>query len=259
MDFDDASSLKALDFNRPIRFGINEATPTTSADPPLNLLDEDVLLKLETVNVFPELETPSARPAHFTATQTRTCENDVSTSKPPVASDPPVRLVPRFHFRSDLQASSRFSEAELRTHWTRLVCVALMTGLNFREQVKLLGLDTEMVELDSGLASILGILADSQTKESTEPAPGIEHVDPLYSKPTQDPAVPIPDPAGLSDRSLPYIRIDVEKLDGTTFDTLWSKGEPLIMDHVDRGMRMGWTPDYFIDRFGGEVCGMFAT
>lgn len=163
---------------------------------------------------------------------------------------------PAFHFRPDLQPVSRLTEAELRQHWLALVNFVLegRDAASIIERLKLLGLaeDDEVLEAIKGWATS----ASDRTKDGSSPevlSPG--DIEQLYTKSTHAEAIPIPDPAGLEEHSHKFIRTDFENLDNSRFDMLWAKGEPMVIDNVDKRLKLSWTPDDFIERFGEEPCG----
>lgn len=76
-----------------------------------------------------------------------------------------------------------------------------------------------------------------------------------YTKLTHSTA-PLPDdPADLTADSLKFMRVPYDQLDKARFDIMWSKGEPIVVDGVDKRLKEEWTPDALIERFGEEICG----
>jgi lysine-specific demethylase 3 len=163
---------------------------------------------------------------------------------------------PAFHFRPDLQPVSRFSEAELRQHWLALVNFVLegSDATSIMERLRLLGLaeDDEVLEAIKGWVTSA---SDRTTDDSPTEVLSPGDIERLYTKSTHAEAIPIPDPAGLEEHSHQFIRTDFERLDNSRFDVLWAKGEPMVIDNVDKRLKLSWTPDDFIERFGEEPCG----
>ncbi|WWC85206.1 uncharacterized protein L201_000065 [Kwoniella dendrophila CBS 6074] len=75
-----------------------------------------------------------------------------------------------------------------------------------------------------------------------------------YTKITNPHVEPIPDPAELSEHSREFMLIDDKDLTNAVFDKMWSQGEPIVVDNVDKKLHLGWGPDDFIERFGQEEC-----
>lgn len=158
-----------------------------------------------------------------------------------------------FHFRPDLQPVSRFSEDELREHWLSLTDFVLHSKDGVGERLKVLGLkdaDEETVEsMQSWLARL------EHPPPAAAPPMTDEQVSKLYTKRTHSTAKPIPDPSGLDAKNRDFLFIENKELSHEVFDQLWGKGEPIVVDKVGDGLKMRWTPDEFIERFGHEQCG----
>ncbi|KNE92335.1 hypothetical protein PSTG_14293 [Puccinia striiformis f. sp. tritici PST-78] len=96
---------------------------------------------------------------------------------------------------------------------------------------------------------------------STEQQP-IQHF-PARTTPLEDPP-PYSIPADLlrflyhpeDDSSEPYIKINVHDLeaDPRIFDTLWSAGQMIVVTGMNDRLRLHWTPDYFREKYGEDVC-----
>ncbi|ORY32100.1 hypothetical protein BCR39DRAFT_524154 [Naematelia encephala] len=174
-----------------------------------------------------------------------------------------------FHSRADLQPVSRFEGEELKGDWLGLAELILHGSESLEDRVRILGLR----KAESDLRDALRIDAESaatpqvpQIDKSEEASADVvneeddklnvadELTASLYTKSTNPSIPPVPDPAELEDISLPFMFIPGDKLDNLTFETLWSRGEPLVVDGLAKDMRETWTPDAFIDRFGREPC-----
>ena len=78
----------------------------------------------------------------------------------------------------------------------------------------------------------------------------------LYTTLTHPSAPLPPDPADLHAHSHTFIRIPVNQLDNGTFDALWSRGEPMVVDGINERLKERWDPDGMIEMFGQEECGV---
>lgn len=157
-----------------------------------------------------------------------------------------------FHFRPDLQPVSRFSEEELRQHWISLAEFVLHSEGSVGDRLKLLGLSGADDETVSQMQDWLAKLSYSQRTASSVITE--EEVRKLYTKRTH-PTATVADPAEMEDRSQAFMFVDNKELTLEVFDQLWSKGEPIVVDKVGDELKMSWTPDDFIQRFGKELCG----
>jgi lysine-specific demethylase 3 len=162
---------------------------------------------------------------------------------------------PAFHFRSDLQPVSRFSEKELRVHWLALASFVLedRNPTSTPVHLRLLGVseDDEIIQAIEGWQSTL---AYSPSERDATDVISPEDIERLYTKSTNPTAIPIPDPAGLEENSHSFIRISVSSLDNAQFDVLWGRGEPIVVDDVDKRLKQSWTPDAFIEQYGHDLC-----
>lgn len=183
-----------------------------------------------------------------------------------------------FHIRPDLQPVSRFNVEALKEHWVRLVefvldgadgdvdvGVDLSDAADVEKRTKLLGLGlgAEDTDLAGAVRDWLKIERPARkesgnSKRQINPTPisGESKLDlsRYYTKSTRlDVKTPI-DPAGLQDRSQPFMLVNVDQLDDDLFDTLWSRGEPIVVDNVGKRFKKTWTPETFIARFGKEPC-----
>ena len=159
-----------------------------------------------------------------------------------------------FHFRPDLQPVSRFSEDELRQHWISLAEFVLHSEGSVGERLKLLGLSGADDETVSQMQDWLAKL--SHGNGARVPAMTDEEVRRLYTKRTH-PVASVPDPAEMEDKNQEFIFIPNKQLTLDVFDQLWARGEPIVVDKVGDELKMSWTPDDFIKRFGKELCGEY--
>ncbi|WWC69738.1 uncharacterized protein I206_103681 [Kwoniella pini CBS 10737] len=186
------------------------------------------------------------------------------------------------HHRGCLQPVSRFDEAELKDHWLKLSAIALedLNKGNLDEKLGYIGLNRE----DEGVNSVLdGILKKEEGENEGEngnveeedliaPLP-MENIDEKqdkneiseedsgeeglwkYTKITNPEAKLIDDPAGLKEINREFIFVKNEnKLNNLLFDKIWSKGEPIVVNHVDKKLNLSWKPNDFIEKFGEEQC-----
>jgi hypothetical protein len=157
-----------------------------------------------------------------------------------------------FHFRPDLQPVSRFSEDELRQHWISLAEFVLHSEGSVGDRLKVLGLsgadDDTVSQMQDWLAKL------SHNQRATPLVMSEEEIANLYTKRTHPSAI-IADPAEMEERSHKFMFIQNERLTLDVFDQLWGRGEPIVVDKVGDGLKMSWTPDDFIKRFGSELCG----
>jgi lysine-specific demethylase 3 len=161
-----------------------------------------------------------------------------------------------FHFRPDLQPVSRFSEDELREHWLSLTEFVLHSKDGVGERLKVLGLKDADEEIVESMQSWLARL--EHPPPAAAPPLTNEQVSQLYTKRTHPTATPILDPSGLEAKNREFLFIENQDLTHEVFDQLWSRGEPIVVDKVGDGLKMRWTPDDFIERFGREKCGKLA-
>ena len=176
----------------------------------------------------------------------------VAHNNPPLEKGQPKPLA--FHFRSDLQPVSRLSAEEWRQHWLGLADFVLEGDQSEEEKLALLGLNEDADELLRSTKE--WNLTTKYLVKKSEDDKGLspEETEKVYTKLTH-PTAPLPvDPAGLQEHSRRFMRIDVKDLDNDKFDTLWSRGEPLVVTGVGDRFKLSWTPDDFIERFGSEMC-----
>ena len=161
---------------------------------------------------------------------------------------------PAFHFRSDLQPVSRFSEEELRGHWSSLAEFVLNADGSVGERLKLLGLSSAGEQVVSMMQDWVASRPAPSTPDTSTWTLKLDEVDKLYMTKTHPTADRIPDPAGLEDHSRPFLYIDMAQLSLNAFDQLWARVEPIVVDRVGEKLKMSWTPDDFIQKFGEETC-----
>ena len=160
----------------------------------------------------------------------------------------------QFHVRSDLQPVSSFSADELREHWLALVACVMDDVESTEDRIRLLRVENEDAEL-RGMVENWSSNNDQRKKESNiEPALSDNEITELYQKSTNPSADDIADPANLAHLSLPFMFITAERLNHETFDLLWTRGEPIVVDGVGQRFKHTWTPDTLIERFGSEPC-----
>jgi hypothetical protein len=97
--------------------------------------------------------------------------------------------------------------------------------------------------------------ASISTQDASDQAANVDFAS-FYTQATHPTAPLPPDPASLHAESHPFMRIHVDKLDNSTFDALWGKGEPMVVDGIDHRLKEKWDPDGMIDMFGDERCGV---
>lgn len=159
------------------------------------------------------------------------------------------------HWRPDLQPVSRFSEEELKTHWLALADFAIKGDGARVDWQQLFGYsDEDGVKLVEEIERFRAEHSGSLAREDKSGMP-LSDIQAMYTSLTHSTA-PLPsDPAGLADRSHKFMKIDVDQLDNATFDHIWSRGEPIVVDEVGKRLKMEWTPDEMIAKFGDEACG----
>lgn len=197
-------------------------------------------------------------PRRRAASKRSAIESHTPDPRPPTTTP----KVHHHHTRSNLQPVSRFPDVELRENWESLVDFVLNGTGPVEERLSILGLDRADKEVDQDLLKSLSEMMAAQDPEEAvngAPDPTVltdEEVAKFYTKHTKDPAcvMPIPDPAGLENLSLPFIFIKDSELDNGKFDILWGKGEPIVVDGVGQKFKLDWTPDTFIEEYGSEPC-----
>lgn len=170
-------------------------------------------------------------------------------SELPIVNRPP-RQRKYFHLRGDLQPTSRFTREELESNWLALVNYVLEPGDDFtiEERIASLGLEDEEEELSSAVRQ--WFTSQPAASPSSDEAMSEDDVRALYDASKEQPSVP--DASGVT--PLPYMFIDVDKLHNATFNQLWARGEPIVVDNVGKRLKEDWSPETFIERFGHEKC-----
>lgn len=172
---------------------------------------------------------------------------------PPEAPEIPYRVFP-FHFRGDLHAVSRLSEAELREAWVPLAALAIDDASSTSDYLRLMGLGATALDQDSLKELDDRVFAPHPAASAASTPLTTAQVDALYTNLTHA-TVPLPlDPAGLAEQNRPFMRLAVTDLSDEVFSQLWTKGEPLVIDNVGSRLTMAWNPTTFVDRFGHEKC-----
>ncbi|ORX39603.1 hypothetical protein BD324DRAFT_614310 [Kockovaella imperatae] len=158
---------------------------------------------------------------------------------------------PNFHFRPDLQPVSRFSESELRSHWLAFADFILEGGGGVGERLEALGLQKAGESAVDAIQEWM-TLRPPQSMTIGDPPMTDEQISALYTTSSKSTAEKIPDPADLGEESRAFMKIDNEDLTNSVFDTLWRRGEPILVDKVGDKLKMSWGPDDFIARFGNQ-------
>jgi len=159
------------------------------------------------------------------------------------------------HSRESLQAVSRFSADELKTNWTALVNFVLEPSedIDVEERLRYLGVEESETEL-AGLVRewFESHKGKGKQKRATRSRPPLSEaeIEMLYDASKTLPREP--DPAELN--SHPFMYVESERLDNDLFDQLWSRGEPLVVNNLLHKLKLEWTPDAFIRRFGPDRC-----
>ncbi|BEJ16184.1 hypothetical protein CspHIS471_0507890 [Cutaneotrichosporon sp. HIS471] len=163
------------------------------------------------------------------------------------------KLKQQMHFRGDLMAASRLSADELRADFLALIDFVLEPGasdLDVEARVASLALGDEETELADGVREYLSHASPGLA--STKPPLSDAEVQALYDASTT--LSQPPDPTDIP--PLPFMYIDGDRLDSLAggFDSLWGRGEPMVVDNLLKRLQMQWTPDSFIRRFKDEQC-----
>ncbi|ODQ50522.1 Clavaminate synthase-like protein [Saitoella complicata NRRL Y-17804] len=59
---------------------------------------------------------------------------------------------------------------------------------------------------------------------------------------------------GETDESLPFVGERWDNVSEGEFQKLWRRGEPLVLSGCLERMEIQWTPEYFIEHYGGQNC-----
>jgi hypothetical protein len=143
------------------------------------------------------------------------------------------------------------SEEELRMHWMGLAESGVkgdMAKAHWADLFGYTGADAAKFEDDIERIRTLHTSSDDgHGKEAFDSSS-------YYTNPSQSEPFPA-DPAGLTKESHPFIKAHIEDLNNETFDKLWAKGEPMVVDGLDQKFRTQWAPEDMVANFGEDVCG----
>lgn len=135
----------------------------------------------------------------------------------------PDAVRPSCRHKTHLQAASRFSEANLRSHLKVLE--------------RYVGERIQCADEDGYMPDPLMALLTTRTH----------------------PSQPLPkDPAGLQHRSRRFVLISKGQLDDAMYEYLGARGDPFVVDDVWDLAGQAWNPDVMINLFGDQPCGKFA-
>jgi len=193
-------------------------------------------------------QVPVLEPRHRPATY--------RVAAPPAPTATP-RKAPNFHVRPDLIPVTRFHAKDLEEHWYKLAAFVLDGTGSLEERMK--WFYPAHVEVDSTLfEKVQQYIEKHPTTFPSGPISTLtdEETSKYYVKTTNPDVEPIMDPAGLKDKSHPFMFVPAAELDNEVFDRLWARGEPIVVDKVGERFKQAWTPDTFIERFGEEGCCM---
>jgi hypothetical protein len=171
----------------------------------------------------------------------------------PIAPAAPPKK--NFHVRPDLIPVTRFHAKDLEEHWYKLAAFVLDGTGSLEERMK--WFYPAHVEVDNDLSEkVQQYIEKHPTTFPSGPMSTLtdEEMSKYYAKTTNPDVEPIPDPAGLGNKSHPFMFVPAAELDGNLFDRLWARGEPIVVDKVGERFKKIWTPDTFIERFGKEEC-----
>jgi hypothetical protein len=160
-----------------------------------------------------------------------------------------------FHVRPDLIPVTRFHATELEEHWYKLVAFVLDGTGSLEDRMK--WFYPAHVEVEKGISEkVKDYIERYPTTFPSGPSATLaeEEKSKYYVKTTNPGIEPIPDPAGLRDKSHPFMFVQATELDNELFDRLWARGEPIVVEKVGDKFKQTWTPDTFIERFGEEGC-----
>jgi hypothetical protein len=180
------------------------------------------------------------------------------TSYRAAAPIPPTstpRKAPNFHVRPDLIPVTRFHAKDLEEHWYKLAAFVLDGTGSLEERMR--WFYPAHVEVDDALSEkVQQYIEKHPTTFPSGPVSTLtdEEMSKYYVKTTNPSVEPIADPAGLGDKSHPFMFVQASQLDNELFDPLWARGEPIVVDKVGERFKKVWTPDTFIERFGQEEC-----
>ncbi|KAL7422076.1 hypothetical protein Q5752_002719 [Cryptotrichosporon argae] len=178
----------------------------------------------------------------------------------PAESDMPVDMIGHgrgrgsaqffAHVRPDLQATSRFSTADLEAHWLGLVDYVMDLPGALQDHLAAVGMSSEHLEQ---ISPDLAAAVQAHHRPPAPDTPAQPDLEKLYTTRTHAEAV-IADPAGLEAHARAFMRLSTNQLDNATFDAIWARGEPLVVDDIAERFKQPWTPETFIERFGEQQC-----
>jgi hypothetical protein len=192
----------------------------------------------------PIAQVPVLEPRHRPATY--------RAAAPIAPAAPPKK---NFHVRPDLIPVTRFHAKDLEEHWYKLAAFVLDGTGSLEERMK--WFYPAHVEVDNELSEkVQQYIEKHPTTFPSGPISTLtdEEMSKYYVKTTNPTVQLIEDPAGLGDKSHPFMFVQASELDNTLFDRLWARGEPIVVDKVGERFKKIWTPDTFIERFGEEAC-----
>jgi hypothetical protein len=210
--------------------------------------DNAIPLTANTPTTDPIAQIPALEPRHRPATY---------RAAAPISPTVTPRKAPNFHVRPDLIPVTRFHAKDLEEHWYKLAAFVLDGTGSLKERMK--WFYPAHVEVDSNLSEKAQQYIDKHpTTFPCGPKSELtdEEMSKYYVKTTNPSVEPIADPAGLRDKSHPFMFVQASELDNELFDRLWARGEPIVVDKVGERFKKVWTPDTFIERFGDEGCCM---
>jgi hypothetical protein len=208
--------------------------------------DDTLPLSTNPSSTDPIAQVPVLEPRHRPATY--------RAAAPIAPAAPPKK---NFHVRPDLIPVTRFHAKDLEEHWYKLAAFVLDGTGSLEERMK--WFYPAHVEVDSTLSEkVQQYIEKHPTTFPSGPISTLtdEEMSKYYVKTTNPTVEPIEDPAGLRDKSHPFMFLQASELDNTLFDRLWARGEPIVVDKVGERFKKIWTPDTFIERFGKEDCCM---
>jgi hypothetical protein len=210
--------------------------------------DKAIPLTANPSTADPIAQVPALEPRHRPATYR------AAAPIPPTAIP---RKAPNFHVRPDLIPVTRFHAKDLEEHWYKLAAFVLDGTGSLEERMK--WFYPAHVEVDGTLSEkVQQYIEKHPTTFSGGPKSDLtdEEMSKYYVNTTNSNVEPIADPAGLRDKSHPFMFVQAFELDNELFDRLWARGEPIVVDKVGERFKKVWTPDTFIERFGEEGCCM---
>ena len=178
-----------------------------------------------------------------------------SSAPTPAVAKATVKRSLNFHVRPDLIPVTRFHAKDLEAHWYKLASFVLDGTGSLEDRMK--WFYPTHVEVDNSLsANVQQYIENHPTSFPTSPTADLtdEEKAKYYVKTTNPTVEAIQDPAGLREKSHPFMFVQAPELDNELFDRLWARGEPIVVDKVGERFKQTWTPDTFIERFGKEGC-----